>query len=332
MAVPLPFPTTPYPRLDRGHGHEYEHIPRRQTQMKVLALGMPRTGTMCMNPIFQSFLPPSLPHSINAALSDEDLVTNSNPPTALYAALNELGYTCYHMAEAALDYRNDSLKHWQNAIIAKYYDLGEEYKGKDFDKMLWRYDAVTDIPSTLFAEELMDAYPDAQIILTTRDVDEWLASMERAFYKVLSMKRWRLLEVFDYTYIRPYMHLLRTTLNIWTDRSWKDKEQLAAAYIAHNAQVRGQALKRGRRVLEFCVQDGWRPLCEFLGRKEDSVPATPFPWVNRGDFIAQYHYVGFWIRVVYLLGPVLLWLVLGVLGWGVLDGVLDNFYGVNSVL
>jgi hypothetical protein len=44
----------------------------------------------------------------------------------------------------------------------------------------------------------MDAYPDAQIILTTRDVNEWLPSMERAFYKVLNMKRWRLLELFDY--------------------------------------------------------------------------------------------------------------------------------------
>jgi hypothetical protein len=44
----------------------------------------------------------------------------------------------------------------------------------------------------------MDAYPDAQIILTTRDVGGWLPSMERAFYKVLNMKRWQLLELFDY--------------------------------------------------------------------------------------------------------------------------------------
>ncbi|KAL2858963.1 P-loop containing nucleoside triphosphate hydrolase protein [Aspergillus pseudodeflectus] len=284
MAVPLPFPTTPYPRLDRPH--DYNHIPRRQSEMKVLALGMPRTGTM-----------------------------------SLYTALNELGYNCYHMAEAALDHRNLSLKHWQEAIVARYYELGEEYKGEDFDKMLWRYDAVTDIPSILFAEELMDAYPDAQIILTTRDVDEWLPSMERAFYKVLNMKRWRLLELFDYTYMRPYMHLLRTTLNIWTGRHWKDKDQLTATYIAHNALVRGQAQRRGRKVLEFHVRDGWGPLCEFLGKP---IPAKPFPWVNRGDFIAQYHYIGFWIRVFYVL--------LGFGVWGVVDGYFENFYGVNSVL
>jgi hypothetical protein len=49
------------------------------------------------------------------------------------------------MAEAALDHRNGSLKHWQEAIVAKYYDLGQEYKGEDFDKMLWRYDVRTSI-------------------------------------------------------------------------------------------------------------------------------------------------------------------------------------------
>jgi hypothetical protein len=33
--------------------------------------------------------------------------------------------------------------------------------------------AVTDIPHLLFAEELMAAYPEAKIVLTTRNVDSW---------------------------------------------------------------------------------------------------------------------------------------------------------------
>ncbi|KAL2831271.1 hypothetical protein BJY01DRAFT_260600 [Aspergillus pseudoustus] len=288
MSVPLPFPTTPYPRHD--------HEPRRQTEMKVLALGMPRTGTMSM-----------------------------------YTALNELGYKCYHMAEAALDYRNGSLKNWQEAIVAKYYDLGDQYKGKDFDKMLWAYDAITDIPSILFAEELMDAYPDAQIILTTRDVDEWLPSMERSYYRVLNMKRWRLLEFLDNTYMRPYLHLLRTTLNIWTEKRWSDKDQLAATYIAHNAQIRGRAQMCRRKVLEFRFgRDGWEPLCAFLGKP---VPADqPFPQVNRGDFIAQYHYIGFWLRLGYVLWPVVKMLVLAIVVWSLFEAYFEYYHGVNSVL
>jgi hypothetical protein len=72
-----------------------------------------------------------------------------NPLTALYTALNGLGYNSYHMAEAALDHRNGSLKHWQAAIVAKYYDLGEEFRGREFDRMLWRYDVRTFIFSYL---------------------------------------------------------------------------------------------------------------------------------------------------------------------------------------
>jgi hypothetical protein len=125
------------------------------------------------------------------------------------------------------------------------------------------------------------------------------------------------------------MHLLRTTLNIWTDSHWRDKDQLTATYIAHNAQVRGQAQRRGRKVLEFDVRDGWRPLREFLGK---DVPEKPFPWVNRGNFIAQYHYIGFWIRVFYLLRPVVMWFLVLCGVWGVLDGYFENFYGVNSIL
>jgi hypothetical protein len=116
------------------------------------------------------------------------------------------------------------------------------------------------------------------------------------------------------------MHLLRPTLNIWTDSDWRDKDQVTATYIAHNAQVRGQAQRRGRKVLEFDVRDGWRPLCEFLGKP---IPAKPFACVNRGDFIAQYHYIGFWIRVFYVLRPVLMWLLVG---------FFENFYGVDSIL
>lgn len=33
--------------------------------------------------------------------------------------------------------------------------------------------AVCDMPAAYFAEELLEAYPDAKVILTIRDVDKW---------------------------------------------------------------------------------------------------------------------------------------------------------------
>jgi Sulfotransferase domain len=48
--------------------------------------------------------------------------------------------------------------------------------------------AITDIPCILFADELMAAYPNAKVVLNTRDPDKWLASMEKTFYVLISWK------------------------------------------------------------------------------------------------------------------------------------------------
>ncbi|KNG89007.1 putative NAD dependent epimerase/dehydratase [Aspergillus nomiae NRRL 13137] len=261
----IPFPTVPYPRM--------EPPAHREKKMKVLALGMSRTGTM-----------------------------------SLYVALKELGYTCYHMAECNLDQQNDSLRLWNRAIDAKFNGNGHKFAGADFDQMLWRYDAITDIPCILFVEELMDAYPDARIVLTTRPVEPWLASMQRTFYAILGWKRWSLLEFIDPTYIGLYIPLLRSALSVWTGGTWQDSSRLQHGFAAHYDLVRTAAQKRGREVLEFKVQDGWEPLCQFL-RKEKEKPNHPSPHVNEGDFITKFHYIIFWMRLVGVLKPWLTWIV-----------------------
>lgn len=43
----------------------------------------------------------------------------------------------------------------------------------------------------------------------------------------------------------------------------------------HCNMIRGLVPKD--RLLEWCVEDGWKPLCEFLGKPE---PNTTFPHVN----------------------------------------------------
>ncbi|BCS24050.1 sulfotransferase family protein [Aspergillus puulaauensis] len=258
---------------------------RRKKPMQVLALGMSRTGTL-----------------------------------SLYTALNELGYNCYHMTECCLDFRNDSLLYWNKAIDVKRRGYGRELKRRHFDLMLWRYDAVTDFPCTLFVEELMDVYPDAKIILTTRDLESWVSSMQHSLYAILRMKRLKLLALFDWKYTRPVLKLIRSALTIWTDGVPKDPDHLIAGYVAHKAHVRGAALQRKREVFEFSVKDGWRPLCDFLGKE---VPTKPFPRVNEGSFIAQYLKLMFWKRVVELGAPILVaacvsWVMNGVFWWWVL--------------
>ncbi len=39
--------------------------------------------------------------------------------------------------------------------------------------LLGHCQAVCDVPAACFATELMEAYPDAKVILTNRDIDAW---------------------------------------------------------------------------------------------------------------------------------------------------------------
>lgn len=48
---------------------------------------------------------------------------------------------------------------------------------EDFDALLGNSEAITDSPGTLFARELIQAYPEAKVILNRRDVDSWHRSM-----------------------------------------------------------------------------------------------------------------------------------------------------------
>jgi len=84
-------------------------------------------------------------------------------------------------------------------VEAKYYG-GSSKKlrsAKDFDELLWQYQAISDTPCVLFTDELLEAYPDAKVILTERDVESWAVSMQCSFCAVFGQRIWWLLQVVD---------------------------------------------------------------------------------------------------------------------------------------
>lgn len=62
---------------------------------------------------------------------------------------------------------------WQEAIDAEYFHKGKPFTRSDWDQRLGHCASVTDLPPTVFAEELIAAHPDAKVILTNRNVDAW---------------------------------------------------------------------------------------------------------------------------------------------------------------
>ncbi|KAG9585101.1 hypothetical protein KCU86_g5115, partial [Aureobasidium melanogenum] len=146
----------------------------------------------------------------------------------------------------------------------------------DFEVILAGCDAVTDTPAAVFAPELIAAYPEAKVILNVRDVDAWHKSMVSTLSTLPSN--------INYGWLIHFHHRL-----YWTARSFYETTYYAlfdgniekngkAAYQKHSEEVR--EVTQPERFLEWRVEDGWGPLCEFLGVE---VPDQDFPHGNNGE-------------------------------------------------
>ena len=144
--------------------------------------------------------------------------------------------------------------------------------------------SVCDLPAIAFGPELMDAYPDAKIILTHRPVDSWYISCSKTLLQARTYWLHGVLQHVDW--ITGLVHPLR--LKYW-QCLWNDdfESNGKAAMRAHYAEIRKHAQDTGRRVLEFELDDEWGALCEFL---EVKVPDGPYPRENEGgDWILKMH-------------------------------------------
>lgn len=136
-----------------------------------------------------------------------------------------------------------------------------DWKGiTDFDA------ALPGVSAAMFAE--LDAdYPGSKFILTMRDVDGWLKSIERDMRLKQGVDRERRAE-------------REKVLTIKYGRATFDKEAFRAAFHEHEAKVRMYFESRpdDLLVLNVTTSAGWQPLCTFLGV---TAPDEPFPNVNK---------------------------------------------------
>ncbi|KAJ5772585.1 hypothetical protein N7520_003114 [Penicillium odoratum] len=141
------------------------------------------------------------------------------------------------------------------------------------------FHATSDFPGCAVIEDLMDMYPDAKIVLNKRPGggNSWAKSIAAMTY----MKDWPFYAI---TFLWKTDRNLHAFWHLYMDLCMKkyglEKHELFTAkhYDAHNAWVLAEAAKRGREVLEHEPQDGWEPLCKFLGKE---VPENePYPHLN----------------------------------------------------
>ncbi len=66
---------------------------------------------------------------------------------------------------------------WMEAVDRKFFDAGRPFGREEFDQLHHNFGAVSsDTPAIAFAEEVVQAYPEAKVILVERDIESWYES------------------------------------------------------------------------------------------------------------------------------------------------------------
>lgn len=191
---------------------------------------------------------------------------------SVYTALNALGFPCYHMFEVLENEDNRShLDFWRRVANEP---AGAQH---DWERVFAKYTAAVDNPACCVWRELLAAYPDAKVLLSVhpRGAEAWYESTVETIYFTETMWQFKLLRL-----VTPFGRKFGDMSHklIW-QRSHKgtmnDRDKAIAHYHQHIADVK--AAVPADRLLVFSADQGWEPLCAFLGV---AAPATPFPNVN----------------------------------------------------
>lgn len=188
--------------------------------------------------------------------------------SSLKTALEHLGFgPAHHMFEVRDNPAN--LTHWQ--ALAR----GEK---PSWDAVFHGYRSQVDWPGARYWRELAAHYPDAKIVLTVRDPDEWYDSVSATILKLMDQRG-----QIDNPHVAGLVDMAHDLIEIGEfDGRVRDRDYAISVFNKRTADV--QAAFPSSRLLTFNVAEGWEPLCRFLGC---DVPAISFPKLNSSKQFTQ---------------------------------------------
>jgi hypothetical protein len=184
---------------------------------------------------------------------------------SLQQAFELLGYPCYHMQEVMKAYDRGHVDQWDVAVTGGDIDWPALFSG---------YEATVDFPACVFYRELMEAFPDALVVLSVRDPQAWWQSYSKLLGLVSKATLFNFIPMFR-KFSAMNMHLLNYVFGGSLETLTKD--DYIEQYLRHIETVK--ATVPAERLLVYSVTEGWGPLCQFLGHP---VPDVPFPHANSG--------------------------------------------------
>lgn len=237
-----------FPEMFRQGPIADRHKATRVVPMRVLVFGLMRTGT-----------------------------------SSIRIALSRMGFDhVYHMNSVLCD--PDDAQWWLRAGEAKWNHKGTFTK-EDWDKLLGHCQAVCDIPPAAFAEELIATYPDAKVVILNRGVDKWYTSVSQTVLRVAKPTAWStLLGLLDWRETGQFSKMLDQQMRGMFGPAGLTEDNMKRLFIDYHENLR--RIVPRERLLEYKVQDGYGPLCNFLGvpvptrEVEGKEVEEPFPRVN----------------------------------------------------
>jgi Sulfotransferase domain len=187
-------------------------------------------------------------------------------------ALEMLGFSpCYHMANVMGDL--DSVPRWLEAFLGR----------RDWDDIFGEFEATVDWPGAFFYKELMEAYPDAKVLLSVRSGESWERSMGDTiwgtFYGDMLIHdlstAWARVDQRWANYITLMKAMWEKSGLLAGELEGTGTGSMANAMERYNEEVKANV--RAERLLVWSPRDGWGPLCDFLEVPE---PKVALPHVN----------------------------------------------------
>jgi len=182
------------------------------------------------------------------------------------AALNMLGVgPCHHMVEVFM--HPESIPLWIAAGAGK----------PDWNAIFKDYNSAVDYPSAAYWRELAAFYPDAKVLHSVRDPDQWFDSTQATIFSPdgLVSQTLRSGEGDLLPFFTSFIGDLADRIH--------DRAFMTDHFRRHTEAVK--AAIPSERLLVYEAGQGWEPLCRFLGAP---IPDAPYPSENnRAEFAAR---------------------------------------------
>ena len=167
---------------------------------------------------------------------------------------------------------------WERVGLSHFEKSQPEVTDEELVKFFASYDCSVDFPSCVIWERLSKIYPKGKVLLSVRDGKSWYKSCCATIFRMQPDNPSQPLGITILMSITPpFIQAARMLRAIICPVFRADYSEAAVIKVFNEWNRDVQARCPPERLLVFDVKEGWKPLCDFLGKP---VPDVPFPHEN----------------------------------------------------